>query len=117
MLTIICEAVGNVQIVRFGKTGGQLMRATSKIKNPVSLGLASTGQAEEKPAVGEHSISVELSIVVPVYNESENIIPLAGEICPALAGRVSYELIFVNDGSSDNSFALNGAVAGPNTYV
>jgi glycosyltransferase involved in cell wall biosynthesis len=45
----------------------------------------------------------EISIVVPVFNEEENILPLAGEVQRALQGR-NYELIFVDDGSSDGTW-------------
>jgi dolichol-phosphate mannosyltransferase len=42
----------------------------------------------------------ELSVVVPVCNEAENIEPLAREIAAALAGR-PFEILFVDDGSTD----------------
>ena len=44
---------------------------------------------------------VAVSIVVPVRNEAENIIPLITEIAVALDGRFTYEIIYVNDGSTD----------------
>jgi dolichol-phosphate mannosyltransferase len=44
---------------------------------------------------------VAVSIVVPVRNEAGNIAPLIGEIAAALDGRWAYEIIYVNDGSSD----------------
>jgi dolichol-phosphate mannosyltransferase len=47
-------------------------------------------------------MSVELSVVVPVCNEAENVEPLAREIDAALAGR-SYEIIFIDDGSTDET--------------
>ena len=50
-------------------------------------------------------MSVELSVVVPVCNEAENVEPLAREIDSALAGR-AYEMIFVDDGSTDDT-AIN----------
>ena len=43
-----------------------------------------------------------VSIVVPVHNEAENIPVLADEIAAALKGR-RFEVIFVNDGSSDET--------------
>ncbi len=46
---------------------------------------------------------LELSVVVPVHNESENIEPLITEIVAALSGVVSYEIIYVDDGSSDGT--------------
>ena len=44
-----------------------------------------------------------LSVVVPVYNEYENIPLLYDEVVKALADIDSWELILVNDGSKDNS--------------
>ncbi len=42
-----------------------------------------------------------VSIIVPVRNEADNIAPLIAEIGAALDGRWSYEIIYVNDGSTD----------------
>src|SRR5690348_4032086 len=44
---------------------------------------------------------VAVSIVVPVRNEAGNIAPLIAEIAAALDGRWAYEIIYVNDGSTD----------------
>ena len=44
----------------------------------------------------------ELSVVVPVCNEEENVEPLVREIHAALAAR-DYEMIFVDDGSTDGT--------------
>ena len=44
---------------------------------------------------------VAVSIVVPVRNEAENIAPLIEEIVAALDGRWAYEIIYVDDGSTD----------------
>lgn len=48
---------------------------------------------------------MDLSVVIPVKNEAENIAPLAGEIRAALDGLVEYEIIFVDDGSTDATAA------------
>jgi len=45
--------------------------------------------------------AVAVSIVVPVRNEAENVAPLVAEIVSALDGRWVYEIIYVNDGSTD----------------
>jgi dolichol-phosphate mannosyltransferase len=50
-------------------------------------------------------MSVDFSVVVPVCNEAENVEPLAREIDAALNNR-SYEMIFVNDGSTDETAAI-----------
>ena len=48
-----------------------------------------------------------LSIVIPVYNEEATLAALFARLYPALdALGVSYEIIFVNDGSRDRSAAL-----------
>jgi dolichol-phosphate mannosyltransferase len=45
--------------------------------------------------------AVAVSIVVPVRNEADNIAPLIEEIAAALDGRWAYEIVYVNDGSTD----------------
>jgi len=45
--------------------------------------------------------AVAVSIVVPVRNEAENVSPLIAEIAAALDGRWAYEIVYVNDGSTD----------------
>ncbi len=48
-----------------------------------------------------------LSIVVPVYNEAENLLLLQETITLALATiRYDYEIVYVDDGSHDSSFQL-----------
>lgn len=50
---------------------------------------------------------IDLSIVVPVYNEEENLRPLLAEITAALKEEpITYEVIFIDDGSRDSSFAV-----------
>ena len=49
------------------------------------------------------SNEVELSVVVPVKNEADNIEPLVQEIADALRGVVPYEIVYVDDGSTDRS--------------
>jgi dolichol-phosphate mannosyltransferase len=45
--------------------------------------------------------ALAVSIVVPVRNEAENVAPLIAEITAVLDGRWAYEIIYVNDGSTD----------------
>jgi glycosyltransferase involved in cell wall biosynthesis len=55
---------------------------------------------------------LELSVVVPVYNEEENIRTLYENITSALSGNVpDYEMILVDDGSTDNSFSVLESIA------
>jgi undecaprenyl-phosphate 4-deoxy-4-formamido-L-arabinose transferase len=51
----------------------------------------------------------ELSIVIPVYNEQDGLATLFARLYPALDKLgMSYEIVFVNDGSRDNSVAILG---------
>lgn len=49
---------------------------------------------------------MELSIVIPVYNEEENIEPLVGELTTVMSRlQQTYEIVIVDDGSRDGTFA------------
>ncbi|MBO6578653.1 MAG: glycosyltransferase family 2 protein [Thalassospira sp.] len=58
-------------------------------------------------AVSQTVNLTELSVIVPIYNEEESIKPLCERLLSVLdeMGK-PFEVIFVNDGSSDNSFSL-----------
>ena len=47
----------------------------------------------------------ELSVVVPVFNEQDNVGPLVGEIVSALRGRIPFEIVYVDDHSRDGTLA------------
>jgi len=52
-------------------------------------------------------LNIDLSVVVPVYNEDNNIDPLYREIGSALSSLTkTYEIVFVDDGSTDNTFQV-----------
>ena len=49
-------------------------------------------------------MNVKLSIVVPLYNEAENVMPLYQALFSTLANMdCTYEMVFVDDGSSDGT--------------
>ena len=55
------------------------------------------------------SESPQLSVVVPVFNEQDNVAPLVGEIVAALRGRApaeggDFEIVYVDDHSTDATF-------------
>lgn len=50
-------------------------------------------------------MTIELSIVVPVHNETENLRPLIEEIELAVAGLTTHEIVYVDDGSTDDTLA------------
>ena len=50
---------------------------------------------------------IALSVVIPVYNEQDNLKPLLEELFPVLnATEKSFEVICVDDASTDNSFSV-----------
>jgi dolichol-phosphate mannosyltransferase len=51
------------------------------------------------------SPDLRVSVVIPVCNEQDNVLPLAREIHSALDGRYRHETIFVDDGSTDGTAA------------
>jgi undecaprenyl-phosphate 4-deoxy-4-formamido-L-arabinose transferase len=54
-----------------------------------------------------HKADVAFSVVIPVFNEEENLKPLYERLTTVLRTlRKSYEIIFVDDGSSDHSFQI-----------
>ena len=50
--------------------------------------------------------SPEFSVVVPVFNERDNVTPLVNEIVAALRGKHSFEIVYVDDQSKDDSFQV-----------
>jgi polyisoprenyl-phosphate glycosyltransferase len=60
-----------------------------------------------------------LSVIVPVFNESEVIGAFSERVAPALAAipGFDYELIFVDDGSRDDSFEQLAALAARDPHV
>ena len=55
---------------------------------------------------------MDLSIVIPVKNEADNIGPLVDEIRAALDGLIEYEVLYVDDGSDDATASEISRLAG-----
>ena len=51
-----------------------------------------------------------LSVVVPMYNEQDNLVDLCRQIQIALPGQITFEIILVDDGSSDATAAVFDSV-------
>jgi glycosyltransferase involved in cell wall biosynthesis len=70
--------------------------------NSKSAGLAAHGKTLPRPGAD----CPDLSVVIPLYNEAENVAPLLGELFDQLGllGR-TFEVICVDDGSRDGTFA------------
>lgn len=59
-----------------------------------------------------NSSQLDLSIVIPIFNEEESILPLYEKLTETLMPlKLAHEIIFVNDGSTDNSYAAVCRVA------
>ena len=56
-----------------------------------------TGHLENVPAI---------SVIIPVFNEGDIITPLIDEIHHELSGKIKYEIIVVDDGSTDNTTSV-----------
>ena len=57
---------------------------------------------------------MDLSLVIPVFNEQDNVQPLLAEVRSVLDGDFDYEVIFVDDGSTDNTAARLAALRADN---
>ena len=61
---------------------------------------------------------MDLSVIIPIYNEEGNINLLVERLQPVLQGlKLEYELLFVNDGSKDHSLALIKELAASNSEI
>jgi len=66
----------------------------------------------------EKNQNIELSIIVPFYNEEKNIVPLYNAINDVLSGlNKTHEMIFVDDGSKDATFSKLCKIAEENPLV
>jgi glycosyltransferase involved in cell wall biosynthesis len=61
---------------------------------------------------------MDLSVVVPVYNEEESITELAGWIEKICQGnKLEFEIIFIDDGSSDSSWNVITGLSKKNKFI
>jgi glycosyltransferase involved in cell wall biosynthesis len=61
---------------------------------------------------------MDLSVVIPLYNEEESIQELAEWISRVCVSHgISYEIIFIDDGSSDSSWEKIAFLAGTNSFI
>ena len=62
-------------------------------------------------SIPAHTSRPQLSIVVPAYNEAGNVEQIAAAVAEALVAVRGWELVFVNDGSTDDTLARIKALA------
>jgi glycosyltransferase involved in cell wall biosynthesis len=78
---------------------------------PIDTMAPSAGLSTSPPARVAPEERLDLSVLIPVYNEVDNVEPLHAELDAVLRrGPWRYELIFVNDGSTDGTAARLGAI-------
>jgi dolichol-phosphate mannosyltransferase len=68
-------------------------------------------------ALARDNGEIVLTVVVPVKNEADNIFPLVAEIRAALAGGPAYEILYVDDGSTDATRARLDELVGSDLRV
>ncbi len=75
--------------------------------------MTNDGPARESTAGGASApAACDLSVIVPTYNEVENVDTLHAELTEVLGGAgLDYEIVFVNDGSTDGSLDRLTALA------
>ncbi|MFA5388586.1 MAG: glycosyltransferase family 2 protein [Candidatus Omnitrophota bacterium] len=62
--------------------------------------------------------SIYLSVVIPVYNEAESLGILHKKLTGVLSGSgLEYEILFIDDGSTDNSFSILSDIHGSDNKV
>src|SRR5580698_506621 len=71
------------------------------------------------PGLDAHrDLPMDLSVVLPVYNERDNLVPLLDEIAAAIGGLGKrFEIIAVDDGSRDGSDAVLRQAAAERPYL
>jgi polyisoprenyl-phosphate glycosyltransferase len=61
---------------------------------------------------------IDLSVIIPIYNEEMNLVPMNNRIIAALMPlQLHYEIIYVNDGSKDNSLPIIMGLSEENASV
>lgn len=61
---------------------------------------------------------IDLSVIIPIYNEEMNLVPMNNRIIAALSPLgIQYEIVYVNDGSKDNSLPIIMGLSEENASV
>lgn len=62
-------------------------------------------------------VQAEITVVIPVYNNQDSLKELAERLVRVLTAFGSYEVVFVDDGSRDNSNVILREIAGANSSI
>ena len=61
---------------------------------------------------------IDLSVIIPIYNEEMNLVPMNSRVISALSPlQLQYEIIYVNDGSKDRSLPIILGLSEENSSV
>lgn len=61
---------------------------------------------------------IDLSVIIPIYNEEMNLVPMNNRIIAVLSHLgIQYEIVYVNDGSKDNSLPIIMGLSEENASV
>ena len=118
MRNIRCRTTGGSHHENLG-VHGTARRPLRVFRTPRVVKFAAGHRAcamREGAAIIRAMRSLPLSIVIPVYNEEDSLRPLLTGIEDSLGDRL-YEVILVDDGSTDNSFGLMRSLAIRNTRL
>lgn len=69
-------------------------------------GLEALLQQRQSLTLGSPDPRPRISVIIPVYNEEENLPILVAELVPVLVSLGDYEVLFVDDGSKDRSVPI-----------
>src|SRR4029077_19199966 len=98
----LCRCLAPHQVASKGLLGGPPPHKSGRRDGPSGgSGLRPSIPTKSPDLPSSDNAAVAVSIVVPVRNEAENVAPLIAEITRALDRRWDYEIIYVNDGSTD----------------
>lgn len=78
-------------------------QAMEPLAKPIAAGAADAAKTMPAATAPDAAPEPELSVIVPVRDETNNIAPLVEEIRAALDGRMRYEILYVDDGSRDGT--------------
>jgi glycosyltransferase involved in cell wall biosynthesis len=97
----------------FDWTSGMAVFLSPKVRviestlNMADLHSEAVGDTSQPESQLPPTSKIDLSIVIPVLNEAENLPALVEELASAMAGTdLKYEVTFVDDGSRDESFDI-----------
>ena len=94
------------------------MYLDSQILSPAPATRAVKARAPRVRRLGGAAADELVSIVVPLYNEEDNVRPLAEQIAAVMAAHgLAYELLLIDDGSDDQTWAGIAAVSAKNPAV